>query len=164
MFKFFLRYRNVSVLAAVLLVQFVLLGYQVKRQDDVRLLRVWTVGAISPIQKGLNLVTSGVVNTWRDYIWLVGARHQNEQLRGQVSRLKLENQQFRRALARFDRDHPQNQIVEWGHRHGVRVLDLLPILREAELAGHTYHLRDTHWNARGNRLAGEALAEKLMAY
>ena len=104
MFEFFLRYRNVSVLAAVLLAQFVLLGYQVKRQDDVRLLRVWTVGAISPIQKGLNLATSGVVNTWRDYIWLVGARHQNEQLRGQVSRLKLENQQFRRALARFDRE------------------------------------------------------------
>ena len=64
----------------------------------------------------------------------------------------------------FNRDHPQNQIVEWGHRHGVRVLDLLPLLREAELGGHTYHLRDTHWNARGNRLAGEALAAKLMAY
>jgi hypothetical protein len=26
---------------------------------------------------------------------------------------------------------------------------------------HLYHLRDTHWNARGNRLAGEALAEFL---
>ena len=104
MFEFFLRYRNVSVLAAVLLAQFILLGYQVKRQDDVRLLRVWTVGAISPIQKGLNLATSGLVNTWRDYIWLVGARHQNGQLREQVSRLKLENQQFRRALARFDRE------------------------------------------------------------
>ncbi len=104
MFEFFLRYRNVSILVAVLLAQFILLGYQVKRQDDARLLRVWTVGAISPIQKGLNLATSGVVNTWRDYIWLVGARRQNEQLRGQVSRLKLENQQFRRALARFDRE------------------------------------------------------------
>ena len=104
MFEFFLRYRNVSVLAAVLLAQFILLGYQVKRQNDVRLLRVWTVGAISPIQKGLNAVTSGFVGTWRDYIWLVDARSRNEQLRDQVSRLKLENQQFRRALARFDRE------------------------------------------------------------
>ncbi len=104
MFEFFLRYRNVSVLAGVLLVQFILLGYQVKRQDDVRLLRVWTVGAITPIQKGLNGITSGLVETWRDYVWLVGARRQNEELREQVSRLKLENQQFRRALARFDRE------------------------------------------------------------
>ena len=104
MFEFFLRYRNVSVLAGVLLVQFILLGYQVKRQDDVRLLRVWTVGAITPIQKGLNRVASALVETWRDYVWLVGTRRQNEELRGQVSRLKLENQQFRRALARFDRE------------------------------------------------------------
>ena len=104
MFEFFLRYRNVSVLTGVLLVQFILLGYQVKQQDDVRLLRVWTVGAISPIQKGLNAATSGLVDTWRDYIWLVGTRRQNEALREQVSWLKLENQQFRRALARFDRE------------------------------------------------------------
>lgn len=26
---------------------------------------------------------------------------------------------------------------------------------------HVYHLRDTHWNARGNRIAGEELARFL---
>lgn len=104
MIEFFTRYRNVSVLVGVLLLQFVLLGYQVKRQDDVRLLRVWTVAAISPIEKALNAVSSFAGSLWSDYVWLVDARSQNHQLREQVSRLKLENQQFREALARFQRE------------------------------------------------------------
>jgi hypothetical protein len=64
---------------------------------------------------------------------------------------------------KFDRDYPQNQIVEWGRSRGIRVLDLLPVLRKAEPEGRTYHVRDTHWNARGNRIVGEVLAEELLA-
>jgi hypothetical protein len=37
-------------------------------------------------------------------------------------------------------------------------LGLLPVLREAQRQAPTYHLRDTHWNAHGNRVAGEAIA------
>jgi hypothetical protein len=40
----------------------------------------------------------------------------------------------------------------------------LPALREAEKQGHTYHLRDTHWNAHGNRVAGRELGRALLAY
>ena len=101
MLEFFARYRNVSVLVAVLFLQFILLGYQVKRDDDVRILRVWTVGAITPIEIALNAVSSFVTSTWQDYVWLVGARAQSRQLREQVSRLKLENQEFRRELTRL---------------------------------------------------------------
>jgi hypothetical protein len=46
----------------------------------------------------------------------------------------------------------------------VRVLDLLPALRAAERESRTYHLRDTHWNAHGNRVAGRELARALLAY
>ena len=104
MLEFFARYRNVSVLAAVLFLQFILLGYQVKRDDDVRILRVWTVAAITPIEIALNAVSSFVTATWQQYVWLVGTSEQNRQLREQVSRLKLENQEFRRALTRLGRE------------------------------------------------------------
>ncbi len=104
MLEFFARYRNVSVLVAVLFLQFVLLGYQVKRNDDVRVLRVWTVAAITPIEIALKAVSSFVTAPWHEYVWLVDTREQNQQLREQVSRLKLENQEFRRALTRFGRE------------------------------------------------------------
>ena len=104
MLEFFARYRNVSVLVAVLFLQFTLLGYQVKRNDDVRILRVWTVAAITPIEIALNSVSSFVATAWQDYVWLVGVREQNRQLRERVSRLKLENQEFRRALTRLGRE------------------------------------------------------------
>ena len=65
------------------------------------------------------------------------------------------------GLGPYDREYPQKRIVEWCRRNGVRVLDPLQALREAEREGRTYHLRDTHWNARGNRVAGQALYEAL---
>jgi len=102
--EFFSRYRNVSALVAVLFLQFILLGYQVKRNDDVRVLRVWTVAAITPIEIALNAVSSFVTATWQEYVWLGDAREQNQQLRERVSRLKLENQEFRRALTRSGRE------------------------------------------------------------
>ena len=47
-------------------------------------------------------------------------------------------------------------------REGSGVLDLLPALREAERESRTYHLRDTHWNAHGNRVAARELAQALV--
>jgi hypothetical protein len=61
----------------------------------------------------------------------------------------------------YRRDYPQERIARWAEPRGARVLDLLPALREAERAGRTYHLRDTHWNAHGNRVAGRELARAL---
>ena len=53
-------------------------------------------------------------------------------------------------------------LVEALDAHRVPLLDLLPVLRAvpAELDGarHLYHLRDTHFNVRGNRVAGTAIA------
>ena len=65
----------------------------------------------------------------------------------------------------LDRDQPQERIRTWLGARGVPSLDLLPILRAqpalADGSRHLYHLRDTHWNARGNRVAGVALARFL---
>ncbi len=62
----------------------------------------------------------------------------------------------------LDRDQPQKQVAAWLRARGVPFLDLLPILRAVPTASdgrrHLYHLRDTHFNAHGNRIAGKALA------
>lgn len=65
-------------------------------------------------------------------------------------------------LAEFDRRSPQQRVRAYGSEHNIPVLDLMPALREAEKDGRTYHLRDTHWNAHGNRIAGKQVADFLL--
>lgn len=67
----------------------------------------------------------------------------------------------------LERDRPQRILAKALRARGIPFLDLLPILR-AEPPGpdgnrHLYHLRDTHFNARGNRVAGEAIAAFVRA-
>lgn len=66
---------------------------------------------------------------------------------------------------RADRDLPQKLLGAWLDEQQVPYVDLLPVLRtEPPLRDgrrHVYHLRDTHFNARGNRIAGIALAELI---
>jgi len=50
------RYRNLIVLVAVLFVQVLGLAVQVKRTNDsepTRLIRVWAVGAVTPLERAL---------------------------------------------------------------------------------------------------------------
>jgi hypothetical protein len=57
-----------------------------------------------------------------------------------------------------DLDLPQRRLRDFCAARGVPCLDLLAAFREAP---DTYAPRDTHWNARGNRLAAAALADWL---
>lgn len=65
----------------------------------------------------------------------------------------------------LERDRFQRVVADWGASRGVPVYDMLPELRAtppwSDGRPHLYHLRDTHFNARGNRAAGEALARFL---
>jgi len=63
----------------------------------------------------------------------------------------------------LDRFMPQQRISDWLREQGIPCLDLLPSLRAAPLMAdgrrHLYHLRDTHFNAHGNYVAGKAMAD-----
>lgn len=65
----------------------------------------------------------------------------------------------------LERDRAQRILTHWLEREGIAHLDLLPILREVEVMEsgrrHLYHLRDTHFNGRGNERTAQALAEFL---
>ncbi|HSN54264.1 MAG TPA: hypothetical protein VLT32_06310 [Candidatus Sulfomarinibacteraceae bacterium] len=66
-----------------------------------------------------------------------------------------------RSLADYDLDRPQRVLTAMLEASGIRVLDLLPVLRDEAAAAPVYRPRDTHWNARGNRIAADLLAERL---
>jgi rod shape-determining protein MreC len=95
--NFFTRYRNVVVLTAVLMAQIILLAMQVKRSgessypgESMSLLRFWVVESIVPAEKAITSVGNGFGSLWRNYIALRGARQQNDELRAQLDRLRLE--------------------------------------------------------------------------
>lgn len=94
---FFERYKNIMVLSAVLLAQFLGLAVQVRtpaaRGSDgkgVRLLRYWVVAMMSPPEKVMSHTGSGVRGFWGNYIDLRHTRDENQALRAQVNQLQLE--------------------------------------------------------------------------
>src|SRR5947208_10360391 len=87
------RYRNVTVLVAVLFAQVLGLAVQVKRSgenESSRLIRVWVVNAITPFEKGIVGLQGGVGNLWRNYFYLRGVRKENYDLKQQIEHLRLE--------------------------------------------------------------------------
>ena len=102
----FARHRNATVLVALLFAQILGLAIQVKRSDPneptrkTALVRVWVVGAITPIEKLVVSSSRGVRNLWNDYIGLRGVRQENE-------RLKAELEQQRIAQVRMQEDAAQ---------------------------------------------------------
>src|SRR2546423_11491289 len=97
------RYRNVTVLVLVIMAQLVLLAYQVKTGNDVRLIRVWAVTAVTPLARALEGVRSGTTGFLDSYLMLRDTTAQNRQMRDELGRLKMENQYLRGELSTADR-------------------------------------------------------------
>ncbi len=60
----------------------------------------------------------------------------------------------------IDLELPQARLLEFLSQRQIPCLDLLPVLKQCSGA---YALRDTHWNALGNRVAASAIADWLRA-
>ena len=87
------RHRNLTILAAVLFAQILGLAVQVKRGTDQgtsRLIRIWAVSAITPIEKCVGHTSHWFANTWHNYLYLRGVRAQNRELREEIERMRLE--------------------------------------------------------------------------
>jgi rod shape-determining protein MreC len=87
------RYRNVTILAVMLFVQVLGLAIQVKRGgsgESTRLIRTWSVGAVSPLEKAIVWVQGGFGNIWKSYVYLRGVRQENRDLKFEIEQLRLE--------------------------------------------------------------------------
>ncbi len=100
--SFIVRYRNLVVLLALLMLQLVGLAVQVRRTasgtsaledtdpSSVRLIRLWANAVISPPERLIQSSTTGMSHLWSNYIDLVHVRQQNQNLENTVDRLRLE--------------------------------------------------------------------------
>jgi rod shape-determining protein MreC len=99
----FSRYRNLTVLLLVLLGQLILLAYQVKSNQDVRLIRVWAVTAVTPLARVLEAARSNTVRLVESYLLLVDANEENRRLEAELGLLKIENRFLRAELQTAER-------------------------------------------------------------
>src|SRR5215469_10443565 len=97
------RYRNITVLLLAIFAQLVLLAYQVRSAEDVPMIRVWAVSAVTPLAKVLEVVRSGTVGFVQGYITLHDTRQENIQIKAELDRIKMENQFLKAQLDTADR-------------------------------------------------------------
>jgi len=97
------RYRNITVLLLVIFAQLVLLAVQVKNDQDVQLIRVWTVTAVTPVARVVEGLRGGGSGFLHNYIMLHDTNAENRRLRAEVDRLKLDNIFLQNEVNRADR-------------------------------------------------------------
>jgi rod shape-determining protein MreC len=97
------RYRNITVLLLVIFAQLVLLGYQVKTKQDVPMIRVWAVTAVTPVARVLESFRSGIAGVFENYFTMRDVRAEKTRLQQEVDRLKIENLFLRDELSTADR-------------------------------------------------------------
>jgi rod shape-determining protein MreC len=106
------RFRNLTVLLVVISAQLLLLAYQVKTNQEVRLLRVWAVTAITPFAKVIEGARGNTTGFFRDYFILLDIKDENKRLKSENGRLKLENQFLRTELSTADRARALSQFQQ----------------------------------------------------
>jgi rod shape-determining protein MreC len=96
--EFVTRFKNALFLIAVLLAQAIALAVQVRGPassgdpdgQKVRLIRLWAIGAVTPFERGAHALGSGIRHTWYNYIDLRHARQENEVLKREVARMRID--------------------------------------------------------------------------
>jgi rod shape-determining protein MreC len=97
------RHKSLVLLAGVILLQVLLLAVQIKRDSQGRLIRVWTVGAVTPFQRAGASSVGGIRGIWNHYFALQNASRENERLRSENDTLKLQLNQLQSKAAEADR-------------------------------------------------------------
>jgi rod shape-determining protein MreC len=97
------RHKSLVLLAGVVIVQVLFLAVQIRRDSQGRLIRSWTVGAISPFERTGAWGFGRVRGIWSRYFALQNTSRENEDLRRENDALKLQVEQLRSKAAEADR-------------------------------------------------------------
>jgi len=86
-----------------LVLQVLMLAVQIKRDSEGRLIRVWTVGAVSPFERAGSYGFGWIRDIWRHYFALQNTTKESEQIRRENDALKLQITQLQGKAAEADR-------------------------------------------------------------
>ena len=97
------RHRSLTLLAVVLGLQLLLLAAQIKREQQVRLIRVWAIECVTPLGRAAAWVSDGIYGAWSGYIALWHMRKENGELREERDQLKMRNAELMGRAAEAER-------------------------------------------------------------
>lgn len=113
--------RPLLVFAVALGVQLLLLAFQIRREHNIRLIRVWTVEAFTPVESAGTASLDWIGGVWKGYIGLYDAQRQNRRLQAEVDRLHLQVDQLSGQAAEAAR-----LASLLGYRQAHKQMRLLP--------------------------------------
>lgn len=88
----------------LLLLHLILLSLQIESPTGTLLFKKWALAAQAPVITVFSSISAGIQHIWFNYLWLVGARDENERLRQtvyQLSRLRSDYEQIRQENVRL---------------------------------------------------------------
>jgi rod shape-determining protein MreC len=97
------RHKSLVLLAGVVVLQVLLLAVQIRRDSQGRLIRVWTVGAVTPFERAGATGIGGIRGVWNHYFALQNTSRENERLHHENDTLKLQINQLQGKAAEADR-------------------------------------------------------------
>jgi rod shape-determining protein MreC len=98
-----IRRRTGVLLLVVTMGQLVLISAQVQSKSGMPVFQAVTFGVFASVQRGTTGVLHGIGDFWGSYVWLRGARAENETLRKQVTELEVRLQEQRALASRSTR-------------------------------------------------------------
>jgi rod shape-determining protein MreC len=114
------RHKSLTLLAGVIVLQVLLLAAQIKREQQVRLIRVWAVELVSPLQRIAAWSINGAAHGWGGYVGLRTAQKENDSMRAELDRLKVRNAELEgraleanrlEALLNFHNSHTETPMI-----------------------------------------------------
>lgn len=91
MLNVYSRHRSLALLVGVVFAQVLLLAFQIKRNQDVPLIRLWAADLVTPVGRIGTWTSSKIRGVWTGYIDLHGARAESRRLQAEVDQLRLRN-------------------------------------------------------------------------
>lgn len=88
--RFFLRHKILANISLILLVQILLLSFQVKDSSDRPLIAGLVALILTPAQSAADISLKWVANKWNKYVWLRNKEDENRILRDKICKLEEE--------------------------------------------------------------------------
>lgn len=129
--------RAAIVLIPLLVMHLVLISLQIEDKGGTTLFRRWALITGSPFLSASSAISRGVMGLWGNYIWLVGARAENHNLRETLSTLTLQNQ----ALADLKSENARlRQLLDFKESRGIQTLGARVVGRMPDYLAHMVYI------------------------